>query len=80
MAGSIKQYVKMGFGVGVGVIAAQLIYLAIGMILLLIGLRMLASARKNNTSTVPAYVVMLLGALFAFGLGFGIIADSISNS
>lgn len=77
---SIKQYAKMGFGVGVGVIAAQLIYMAIGLVLFVIGLRMLSRARKSNGSVVPAYIVMGLGMIVGLGLGAGIFFENLSKN
>lgn len=78
--GSIKQYAKMGFGLGVGVIAAQLIYMVIGLILFVIGLSMLSKARKNNSSVVPAYIVMGLGMVVGLGLGAGLFFDNLSKN
>lgn len=78
--GTIKQYAKMGFGVGVGVIAAQLIYMALGLILFVVGLSMLSRARKNNSSVVPAYIVMGIGMVVGLGLGAGIFFDNLSRN
>ena len=84
---TLKSYFKAGFGVMGGAIAAQLIYMAIGLILFLIGMRMLAGARKEGKSPVDAIyqasllrfrpimmttMAALLGALpLAVGLGEG---------
>jgi len=78
--GSIKSYAKMGFGLGVGVIAAQLIYMALGLLVFVIGLSMLSKARKNNTSVVPAYIIMGIGMVLGLGLGAGIFFDNLSQN
>ena len=77
---SIKSYAKMGFGVGVGVIAAQLIYMALGLLVFVIGLSMLSKARKNNGSVVPAYIVMGIGMILGLGLGAGLFFDNLSKN
>lgn len=77
---SIKSYAKMGFGIFTGALAAQMIYLAFGLLLLVIGLYMLSSARKRGTSVVPAYIFMGLGVVLGLGLGAGIFFENLQNN
>ena len=77
---SLKSYFKMGFGVVGGAIAAQLIFMVIGLILFVTGMSMLAAARKNNSSPVGAYVVMGLGMVVGLGLGAGFFFENLSKN
>jgi len=77
---TIKSYAKMGFGFVGGAIAAQLIYMAIGLIFFLIGMRMLAGARKQGTSTIPAYIFMGIGVVVGLGMGAGFFFENVSKN
>jgi uncharacterized membrane protein YfcA len=77
---SVKSYAKMGFGMFAGALAAQMIYLAFGLLLLVIGLYMMSSARKRGSSVVPAYIVMGLGVVVGLGLGAGIFFENLQNN
>lgn len=78
---SIKDYIKIGFGIGVGSNLASMIYIFIGMLFFFPGLYLLSKERKktkeeqNKTNMIIAYVLMALGALFGLGLGFNFIAS-----
>ena len=77
---TLRSYFKMGFGVVGGAIAVQLIFMAIGLALFMIGMRMLAGARKNNSSPVGAYVFMGLGMIVGLGLGAGFFFDNVAKN
>lgn len=77
---TLKSYFKAGFGVAGGAIAAQLIFMAIGLALFLIGMRMLAGARKNGTSPVGAYVFMGIGMVVGLGLGAGFFFENVAKN
>jgi len=77
---TIKSYAKMGFGFVGGAIAAQLIYMAIGLVFFLIGMRMLAGARKQGTSPVPAYIFMGIGVVVGLGMGAGFFFENVSKN
>ena len=59
---------------------AQILFLAIGMILLVIGLNMLSKAKENGKSLVPAYAVMGTGVVLGLGLGAGMFFEKIGNN
>ena len=77
---TIKNYAKMGFGFMGGALAAQIIFIAIGLIFFLIGMRMLAGARKQGTSKIPAYVFMGIGVVVGLGLGAGFFFENVSKN
>jgi len=68
------------FKIGAGVISAQVMFLAIGLLFLILGMYMLNKARKNRESTVPAYIVMGLGVVMGLGLGAGMFFENITEN
>lgn len=68
------------FKIGAGVISAQIMFLAIGLLFLILGMSMLKKARKNSESTVPAYIVMGLGVVMGLGLGAGMFFENITEN
>lgn len=77
---SIKSYAKMGFGLGLGVAASQILYLAIGLLLFVWGLSLLKDARRGRGNMVVAYTVMGLGVVVGLGLGAGIFFDNLMEN
>ena len=73
---SFKNMVKTGFGLGIGVAGAQMIFLAIGLALLLWGISLLKKAERRGESKTTAYIVMALGVVFGLGLGAGFLLDN----
>ena len=80
VSSTIKNYAKMGLGFMGGALAAQIVFMIIGIIFFLIGMSMLAGARKNKRSPIPAYVVMGLGVVLGFGIGAGLFFENISKN
>jgi hypothetical protein len=76
----MKNLIKTGFGLGVGLIGAQMIFLLIGALFFFWGLIERGKARKSGGSMVMPYALMVLGMVFRLGLGFGVIAEGISNN
>jgi hypothetical protein len=77
---SLKQLVKTGFGLGLGIAAAQMLYLAVGLLLLLWGVSLLKKARRGQGSMTTAYFVLALGVIFGLGLGAGFLLDNAMNN
>lgn len=77
---TIKNYAKMSFGFIGGALVAQIIFMIIGLTFFLIGMRMLAGARKNGTSKVPAYIFMGLGMVVGVGMGAGFFFDNVAKN
>lgn len=77
---SLKNLVKTGFGLGVGLIGAQMIFLLLGAVFFFWGLLEREKARKNGTSLAMPYALMILGMVLGLGLGFGVVADGLTNN
>jgi len=68
------------FKIGAGIMTAQILFLAIGMIFLVIGMNMLSKAKENGKSLVPAYAVMGTGVVLGIGLGAGMFFEKLGNN
>jgi hypothetical protein len=68
------------FKIGAGIMTAQILFLAIGLIFLVIGMNMLSKARKESKSLTPAYVVMGMGAVLGLGIGAGMFLENVGNN
>ena len=67
------------FKIGAGIMTAQILFLAIGMFFLIIGMNMLSKAKESNKSLLPAYAVMGTGVVLGLGLGAGMFFEQIGN-
>lgn len=67
------------FKIGAGFMTAQILFLAIGMFFLIIGMNMLSNAKETGKSLVPAYAVMGTGVVLGLGLGAGMFFEQIGN-
>ena len=74
---SLKNLVKTGFGLGVGLIGAQMIFLLLGIVFFIFGQVELKKARARGGSLVFPYVLMVLGVVLAGGLGFGLLMGDV---
>ena len=68
------------FKICAGIMTAQILFLAIGMIFLIIGMKMLSNAKESNKSLVPGYAVMGTGVVLGLGLGAGMFFEKIGNN
>jgi hypothetical protein len=68
------------FKIGAGIMTAQILFLAIGMIFLIIGMNMLSKAKENGKSLMPAYAVMGTGVVLGLGLGAGMFFEKLGNN
>ena len=59
---------------------AQILFLAIGLIFLVIGMNMLSNARKEGKSLTNAYIVMGVGVVLGLGLGAGMFLENVGNN
>ena len=76
----LKQLIKTGFGLGLGVMAAQMLYMFVGLLLLLWGISLLKKARRRQGSLAAAYFVMALGVVIGLGLGAGFLLENALNN
>lgn len=81
MAGpTMKELLKTGFGLGLGLNAAHLLYMLVGIILLVWGTALLKKAREGQGSYATAYFVLILGVVCGLGLGTGFLLQNIYNN
>ncbi len=82
-APTLKNLIKTGFGLGIGMIGAQLVFLVIGAALFIPGFliyRKEAAAKKETTgSKIGGVVMMVIGALIMGGLGFGLALEGLMD-
>jgi hypothetical protein len=77
---SLKNLVKTGFGLGVGLIGAQMIFLLLGIVFFILGRIELKKARARGSSVMFPYVLMVLGVVLAGGLGFGLLMGDVDTN
>ena len=68
------------FKIGAGFMTAQILFLAIGMFFLIIGMNMLSKAKESGKSLVPAYAVMGTGVVLGLGLGAGMFFEQLGDN
>jgi len=79
MANSLKNLVKTGFGLGIGVYLAQIVFLLIGAAFFFPGYAMLQ--RKNReqapgSEKIVPFLLMGIGVVIMGGIGFGFLVDN----
>lgn len=82
MANSLKSLVKTGFGLGLGLYLAQIVFLLIGMAIFFPGYVMLQNKNRTNSPTsekVLPFILMAVGVVIMGGAGFGLLVDSAGN-
>jgi uncharacterized protein YneF (UPF0154 family) len=79
MANSFKNLFKTGFGLGLGLYAAQVIFLILGMIAFFPGYSMYQQKIKENAPTSEkmfAFILMVIGVALMGGAGFTLLAET----
>jgi len=80
---NLKSLVKTGFGFSVGVFAAQMIFIVIGLAFFIPGFMMWNTEAKkfakDTAKQTGAIVLMALGVVVMGGVGFGILMESLSD-
>jgi hypothetical protein len=81
MANSLKSLAKTGFGLGIGLIAAQILFLMLGAALFIPGYVMFTRKEneQNTTNKVIGVVLMAVGVIIMGGMGFGILTESLGE-
>ena len=67
---------KTGFGLGLGLYAAQVLFLLLGLAFFLPGYSMFQKATQENKDKVVPFALMAVGVLIMGGAGLGILIDS----
>jgi len=80
---TLKSLMKTGFGLGLGVMAAQIVFLLIGAAFFIPGFILFTSQKKktdkNTTEQVSGIVLMGIGALIMGGIGFSYFMDDLGS-
>jgi uncharacterized membrane protein YuzA (DUF378 family) len=80
---TLRSLVKTGFGLGLGVMAAQIVFLIIGAAFFIPGFilftRQKKKTDKNSTEQISGIVLMGIGALIMGGLGFSYFMDDLGS-
>jgi len=80
---TITSLAKTGFGLGLGLMGAQVVFMIIGALLFIPGYVLLDSARKeqppSTTKRVTGLVFMGIGVVIMGGVGFGFLLENLSE-
>lgn len=78
---SMRNLVKTGLGISVGMFLAQMIFILIGMLFFIPGYLMFKKAdkEKSSGSQIGGIVLMGVGVVVMGGAGFGILMDSVGD-
>jgi len=77
----MRNLVKTGFGISVGMFLAQMIFMLIGMVFFIPGYIMFVKADKEKSkgSQIGGIILMGLGVVMMGGAGFGFLVNSIGE-
>ena len=80
---TLKTMIKQGFGLGIGFLSAQVIFIFVGILLFIPGYLLFVSQEKKTDPTVSkqisGLVLMFLGVVLVGGIGFGFLIDAIGD-
>lgn len=80
---SMKNLIKTGFGISIGLFFAQMIFILVGMVFFIPGYLMFKKSssdkEKSSGSQMGGILLMVIGVVIMGGAGFGILLDSIGN-
>lgn len=80
---SIKSLARIGFGVGLGVMAAQIVFILIGAAFFVPGFILYTkekkSGNKGSSTAIVGIVLMAIGVIVMGGLGFGLLMDDVGD-
>ena len=79
---SMRNLVKTGFGISVGMFLAHMIFILIGMVFFIPGYLMFKKKDKETSEAfqMGGIVLMGLGVVIMGGAGFGILMDSLGDA
>lgn len=80
---SIRSLARAGFGLGLGVMAAQIVFLLVGAALFIPGYLMVTGQKKeaqpSEAKRITGLVLMGIGVLVMGGVGFGFLMENIAE-
>jgi riboflavin transporter FmnP len=77
----LKSLIKTGFGIGIGVIAAQMIFILLGLAFFVPGYIMFKKEKKDTTSgnAIGGIILMGIGVVLMGGVGLGLFINEIDD-
>lgn len=73
----------MGFGIGAGVMFAQILFILVGLAFFIPGFILFTKAKKQgqkgSSDQIGGLVLMVLGVVVMGGLGFGLLVNDIGD-
>ena len=77
----LKSLIKTGFGIGIGVIAAQMIFILLGLAFFVPGSIMVKTEKKDTTSgnAIGGIILMGIGVVLMGGVGLGLFINEIDD-
>jgi uncharacterized membrane protein YfcA len=81
----IMNYARSSFGFGLGFLASYMLFIFLGMLFFIPGLYLMRRERakpveqRDRMMQIIGFVLMIIGAVFGLGMGFGILGDSIGD-
>ena len=80
---TIRSLAKMGFGLGLGVMAAQIVFLLVGAALFIPGYLMVVGHKKEEAPSegkrITGLVLMGIGVIIMGGVGFGFLLENLTE-
>jgi hypothetical protein len=80
--GSLRNLIKTGFGLGIGVYLAQLVFFLIGLLFFFPGYIYFKQKQKDNapdTEKIIPFVFMIFGVVIMGGVGFQFLIENGSD-
>ena len=80
---SLRSLARTGFGLGLGVMAAQIVFLLVGAAIFIPGYLMVTGEKKkeeaNEAKRITGLVLMGIGVLIMGGVGFGFLLENLTE-
>ncbi len=80
---SLRSLAKVGFGLGLGVMAAQIVFLLIGAAIFIPGYLMVTGQKKeekpSDVKRITGLILMGIGVIIMGGVGFGFLLENITE-
>lgn len=80
---SIRSLARTGFGLGVGVMGAQILFLLVGAAIFIPGYVLVTNAKKeqepSDVKRITGLVLMGIGVLIMGGVGFGFLLENLTE-
>ena len=80
---SLRSLARVGFGLGLGVMAAQIVFLLIGAALFIPGYLLVTGQKKepqpSEAKRITGLLLMGIGVLIMGGVGFGFLLENLTE-